>query len=111
MTTRAQVESLPIGTKVRALVGGCGGVFTDDGDEEIRGFDLGVLLTIEALDSYDNWQGLAITVVAENGVVNVIDAGDFEGSTRQKAAPVSLPDPYQPPASSSGTARRFLGSE
>jgi hypothetical protein len=31
--TRAQVESLPAGTKVRALAGGCGGVFTDDGDE------------------------------------------------------------------------------
>jgi hypothetical protein len=77
--TRAQVESLPVGTKVRALAGGCGGVFSDDGDEEIRGFDPGVLLTIAAIDVYDNWQGLAVTVAAENGVVNVIDAGDFDG--------------------------------
>jgi hypothetical protein len=78
MMTRAQVESLPIGTKVRALADGCGGVFTDDGDEEIRGFDPGAVLTIAALDVYGNGQGLAVTVAAEN-VVNVIDAGDFDG--------------------------------
>jgi hypothetical protein len=37
------------------------------------------LLTIAALDVCDNWQGLAVTVAAENGVVNVIDAGGFDG--------------------------------
>jgi hypothetical protein len=79
MMTRAQVESLPVGTKVRALAGGGGGVFTDDGDEETRRFDPGDVLTIVALDVYGNHQGLAVTVAAENGVVNVFDAGDYDG--------------------------------
>lgn len=49
------------------------------GEEEIRGFDPGDVLTIAALDIYENYQGLAVTVIAENGVVNVIDEGDFDG--------------------------------
>jgi hypothetical protein len=61
MMTCVQVESFLVGMQVRVFDGGCGGVFTDDGDEEIRGFGPGVLLTIAALDTYDNWQGLAVT--------------------------------------------------
>ena len=37
------------------------------------------MLTIAAFDVYDSWQGLAVTIAAENGVVDVIDAGDFDG--------------------------------
>jgi hypothetical protein len=37
------------------------------------------LLTLVAPDVYDNRQSLAVTVAAENGVVNATDAGDFDG--------------------------------
>jgi hypothetical protein len=79
MMTRDDVEKLPIGTIVRALVPGGGGVYADDDSEECREFEAGDLLTITALDVYDSSQGLAVTVQAGNSVVNVFDAADFDG--------------------------------
>jgi hypothetical protein len=79
MMTRDDVEELTIGTIVRALVPGWGHVEADNGWVQWREFEAGDLLMIAALDVYDNSQGLAVTVVAGNSVVNVFDAEDFDG--------------------------------
>jgi hypothetical protein len=76
MMPRKQAAQLKPGDKVRALVAGCGDV---DGCDDLQHFGVGEILTVFRIDEYGPPQGLAITVYADNSVVNVFDEADRGG--------------------------------
>jgi hypothetical protein len=61
MMTRAEVEALPIGIRVRILVGGSGAIYDDDRREVFREFLAGEIVTILDVDYYDHAGRLART--------------------------------------------------
>ncbi len=73
--TNDEAGLLVAGDRVRILVNGGGDV---DGEGH-RTYKAGEIVTIGSLAECNHDQGLAITVVAENGVVNVFDALDHDG--------------------------------
>lgn len=82
--TLAEVRALKPGDRVISLVDGLGDVEADDesdgdGDMVEREFKPGDWLTVESVETLPAPQGFAVTVVAENGVCNVFDAGDYAG--------------------------------
>lgn len=82
--TLAEARGLKPGDRLISLVDGLGDVEADDesdgdGDMVERQFKPGDWLTVESVETLPAPQGFAVTVVAENGVCNVFDAGDYEG--------------------------------
>ena len=73
--TKGDAGRLAPRDRVRILVNGCGDV---DGEGH-RTYKAGEIVTVDSLAEYGHDQGLAITVVTENGVVNVFDARDHDG--------------------------------
>lgn len=89
MMTLEQARTIKPGDRLRVLVGGIGGVGTDDGGEEELTFAAGEIVRVAQVDNFPAPQGFAITVVSDNGVVNVFDESDFD--RRYPFAPPLMP--------------------
>jgi len=78
--TLEQAKTLKPKDRVRVLCGG-GGEAWDDAlkDDRQMQFLPGEIVTVTHIDTFAPPQNFAITIVAENGVVNVFDESDFGG--------------------------------
>lgn len=79
LMTRTEVEALPIGIRVRILVGGSVTDLDDDYREVFREFFAGEIVTILDVDYYDDGRNLTVTFETDNGIVDWFERDDFNG--------------------------------